>query len=115
MFQDWRACAAQLIGINTNLMTGPYIKDSSRWVVTPLRGLYKPHIGPLPLYEPYMSLIRGYPPDNYPPETVPDYIWFECKAPSLIQMQGLVSHGLRIREVVFLRRISHPKKKVKDS
>ena len=48
------------------------IKDSSRWVVTLIRGLYKPHKGPLPLYEPYMSLIWGYPPGNYPPETVPD-------------------------------------------
>ena len=48
------------------------IKDSSSWVVTLIRGLYKPHIGPLPLYEPYMSLIWGYPPGNYPPEAVPE-------------------------------------------
>ena len=48
------------------------IKDSSRWVVTLIRGLYKPHIGPLPLYEPYMNLIWGYPPSNYTPETVPE-------------------------------------------
>ena len=48
------------------------VKDRSRWVVTLIRGLYKPHIGPLPFYEPYMSLIWGYPPGSYPPETVPD-------------------------------------------
>ena len=48
------------------------IKDRSRWVVTLIRGLYKPHIGPLPLYEPYMSHLWGYPPGNYPPETVPE-------------------------------------------
>ena len=50
-----------------------YIKDSSEWVVTLIRGLYKPHIGPLPLYEPYMNLIWGYPPSNNPPETVLAY------------------------------------------
>ena len=38
----------------------------------PKKGLKKPHIRPLPLYEPYMNLIWGYPPSNYPPETVPD-------------------------------------------
>ena len=51
-----------------------WVKDSSRWVVTLIRGLYKPHIGPLPLYEPCMSLIWGYPPGNYSRETVPDWV-----------------------------------------
>ena len=46
-------------GVMSLLATGANIKDSSRWVVTLIRGLYKPHIGPLPLYEPYMSLIWG--------------------------------------------------------
>ena len=61
-----------VLGQNSCSQNGDNFKDSSRWVVTLIRGLYKPHIGPLPFYEPYMSLIWGYPPGNYPPETVPE-------------------------------------------
>ena len=69
------------------------VKDSSRWVVTLIRGLYKPHIGPLPLYEPYISLIWGYPPGNYPPETVPDQDYVETVYPGSWTDSGGYTHA----------------------
>ena len=71
-----KPCSIHLRGSIDSKMLEPLSRGapdgSSYQVGTLIEGPCRPHIAPISLYQPYMSIVWGCPPGTYPPAAVLD-------------------------------------------